>query len=568
MHNTEAGIQALTSRNYQYLGLLDADLDFQADYFETLIQRFEANSRLGLAGGVVIDVGRPRDRFPRNRIDVPGAVQLFRRDCFERLGGLVAIPEGGWDGLTCAMARMNGFETQLFTDLVVDHLKPRNVSQGGPLRRLWQLGVRDYAIGYDPLFEVFKCLGRTAEPPFLASALTRCLGFFAATVGGRPRVVPRHVVEFVRHEQRDRLRALWRGKRSPTPGSSHGHLVRPIEATEDRFNRHGRTAMIGQSRHLYRLIDRRRAAALLRALRARVQFAHPPFMSTVDVVIPCYNYARYLRACVDSVLSQEGVHTRVLIIDDASSDETAQVGSELAAADTRVEFRRHETNKGHIATYNEGLIGWSTGDYAVLLSADDMLAPDSLKRATRHHGCRRPRSAWSTAGRSSSRTSPNSRKPAHVSEADTLWSGAEWLAGRCRAGHNVISSPEVVVRGAIQRAVGGYRPDLPHLADFEMWLRIAAVSNIAYVRGAPQAFYRRHSATMTTERTRLIDLDGAARRLSTCSSSSTAISLPTAIGCMTWPGAPSRAKRCGSPAEHTTTTDWRNRRPTNLLLSP
>lgn len=228
-------------------------------------------------------------------------------------------------------------------------------------------------------------------------------------------------------------------------------------------------------------------------------------MSTVDVVIPCYNYARYLRACVDSVLSQEGVHTRVLIIDDASSDETAQVGSELAAADTRVEFRRHETNKGHIATYNEGLIGWSTGDYAVLLSADDLLAPDSLKRATRLMDA--DDRIGMVYGRPFFFENESQLKQASTRErGHTLWSGAEWLAGRCRAGHNVISSPEVVVRGAIQRAVGGYRPELPHLADFEMWLRIAAVSNIAYVRGAPQAFYRRHSATMTTERTRLIDL--------------------------------------------------------------
>ena len=210
VHNTEAGVGALHCRDYDYLGLLDADLDFAGNYFETLIRRFEADPTLGLAGGVVIDCGTPRNRFPRNRIDVPGAVQLFRRDCFERLGGLVAIPEGGWDSLTCAMARMSGFETRLFTDQVVDHLKPRNISQGGPLRRVWQLGARDYAIGYDPFFELFKCIGRVTERPVLAAALARWLGFCAATVRRRPRVVPRHVVAFVRREQRHRLRSPWR----------------------------------------------------------------------------------------------------------------------------------------------------------------------------------------------------------------------------------------------------------------------------------------------------------------------------------------------------------------------
>jgi hypothetical protein len=210
VHNTEAGLNALSCHDYQYVGFLDADLDFQLDYFETLMNRFGANPKLGLAGGVVIDCGRSREQFPRNRLEVPGAVQFFRRDCFERLGGLVPVPEGGWDALTCAMARMSGFETQLFTDLVVDHLKPRNISQGGPLRRLWQMGVRDYAVGYDPVFELFKCFSRATEPPFLASAAARWLGFCLATVRQRPRVVPDHVVAFVRQEQRQRLRSLGR----------------------------------------------------------------------------------------------------------------------------------------------------------------------------------------------------------------------------------------------------------------------------------------------------------------------------------------------------------------------
>ena len=205
VHNTEAGIRALKCRDYSYLGLLDADLEFRPDYFERLIAHFEANPRLGLAGGVVIDRGRSRERFPRNRIDVPGAVQMFRRECFERLGGLVAVPEGGWDSLTCAMARMRGFETKLLTDLVVDHLKPRNIAHGSPLRRIWQLGGRDYAVGYDPTFELFKCASRIGEPPLLASAVARWLGFCAATLRGRPRVVPPDVVAFVRKEQRERL---------------------------------------------------------------------------------------------------------------------------------------------------------------------------------------------------------------------------------------------------------------------------------------------------------------------------------------------------------------------------
>lgn len=208
--NTTLGIDSLQTPDYGYLGLLDADVTFQADYFEQLVGRFEADKRLGLAGGVVIDVGMPRNRFPRNRIDVPGAVQFYRRRCFEIMGGLVPIPEGGWDGIACAQARMIGYETRLFTDLVVDHLKPRNISQGGAFRRKWQMGVRDYAAGYHPLFELVKCAGRITEPPMLIAAVAWWIGYCTAAVQRRSRVVPPHVVAHVRREQVDRLRRQFR----------------------------------------------------------------------------------------------------------------------------------------------------------------------------------------------------------------------------------------------------------------------------------------------------------------------------------------------------------------------
>jgi hypothetical protein len=81
------------------------------------------------------------------------------------------------------------------------------------------------------------------------------------------------------------------------------------------------------------------------------------------------------------------------------------------------------------------------------------------------------------------------------SSAPIYYDGADWIRRRCRAGTNVITSPEVMIRGSVQRSVGGYRPELPHSGDLEMWLRIAAVSTIAYIP-APQAFYRVHGASM------------------------------------------------------------------------
>ncbi len=232
-----------------------------------------------------------------------------------------------------------------------------------------------------------------------------------------------------------------------------------------------------------------------------------PF-STVDVVVPCYNYGHYLSACVRSVLSQRGVEVRVLIIDDCSSDGSAAKGRQLAAEDDRVAFRRHEINRGHIATYNEGLMEWSTGKYVVLLSADDLLAPGSLSRAAQIMDA--DESIGLVYGRAIY-FEKDTELPGSSGDHRwryTRWPGSEWIERRCRHGNNVISSPEVVVRGTVQRAVGGYRAELPHAGDLEMWLRIAAVSNIAYVRRIPQAFYRVHAASMlrTKYRSTLADL--------------------------------------------------------------
>jgi poly-beta-1,6-N-acetyl-D-glucosamine synthase len=206
--NTELGVRSVLFSDYAYVGLLDSDVTFQSDYFEQLIARFAANPRLGLAGGVVIDVGTPRNRFPLNRHDIPGAVQFFRRECFESLGGLIAIPEGGWDALTCAVARMRGFETQLWVDLIVDHHKPRNIAHGSYLSRRWQLGVRDYGLGYLPLFEFCKCCTKLGHHPVVFGALSWWLGYCSSALRGRKRLIPVALVEFIRQEQRSRLRKL------------------------------------------------------------------------------------------------------------------------------------------------------------------------------------------------------------------------------------------------------------------------------------------------------------------------------------------------------------------------
>jgi hypothetical protein len=212
------------------------------------------------------------------------------------------------------------------------------------------------------------------------------------------------------------------------------------------------------------------------------------------VIVPCFNYGHLLEGCLASVLSQGGVEVRVLVIDDRSTDDSAEVAERLAARDVRVEFRAHRENRGLIATANEGL-EWAPGEYVVLLSADDLLVPDSLRRATEvmakhpNVGMVYGKTLQAAEGRPLPESSGRWR-------ATKVWSGAEWVRIRCRSTYNCISSPEVVVRNSVQRAVGGYDPACHHSSDLNMWLRVAAVADVAYVRGVPQAVYRVHSDSM------------------------------------------------------------------------
>jgi glycosyltransferase involved in cell wall biosynthesis len=225
-----------------------------------------------------------------------------------------------------------------------------------------------------------------------------------------------------------------------------------------------------------------------RTLRAQPLQSRP----SITVVIPCYNYGCYVGTAVKSVLGQPDVDVEAIVIDDASTDGSAEVVRELAAADPRVRAILHSRNLGHIATYNEGL-EQATGDYVVLLSADDALTPASLARATALL------EAHPSVGLVYGSTEVFADDPPPVTQEVrnwTVWSGNEWIEQRCRSAQNCIASPEVVVRTSVQHAVGGYDLNLPHTGDLEMWLRIAAVSGIGRVNGPPQAYRRIHPNSM------------------------------------------------------------------------
>jgi glycosyltransferase involved in cell wall biosynthesis len=219
-------------------------------------------------------------------------------------------------------------------------------------------------------------------------------------------------------------------------------------------------------------------------------------MSSVSVVIPCYKYGHFLEDVVGSVLDdQDGVDVRVLIIDDASPDDSAEVAKKVAARDPRVEVIVHATNMGNIATFNEGLLEWADGDYCALVSADDRLTPGAMRRA-RDLLDAHP-SAGFVYGRAMWVTDGAPLPPARTRVRGwSVWPGEWWLERRYRQGENPITSPEVVIRTSLLKRVGGFDARLPHAADMELWMRLAANAEVGFIRGVDQAYYRLHQQNM------------------------------------------------------------------------
>ncbi len=214
--------------------------------------------------------------------------------------------------------------------------------------------------------------------------------------------------------------------------------------------------------------------------------------AAVTAVVPAYNYARFLRECATSVLSQRDVEVRLIIIDDASSDETPAVAAALAA-DPRVSVLRNEPNLGHIPSVNRGMELVET-EFVVKLDADDLLAPGALARAVALLQAHPEVSfVYGRPRHFTDRVPPVRDLPAL---SWTVWPGRDWIARLCRTGVNAISQPEVVMRTSVLREALPVRAKLPHTSDMHLWMQLAALGEVARINGPPQGLYREHDGSM------------------------------------------------------------------------
>ncbi len=226
----------------------------------------------------------------------------------------------------------------------------------------------------------------------------------------------------------------------------------------------------------------------LARIPAPVPRLRPDAKTLVSVVIPTYNYARFLTDSVGSTLAQRGVHVQVIVVDDCSTDDTPAVCAQLAT-DDRVTVVRHEHNEGHAVTFNDGFAR-AAGELVVRLDADDVLTSGSLARAAALFDTYP--NVGLVYGHPHHFAGP---VPAHANlqvRAWSIWAGHDWLADRCRKVVSCITTSEAVVRTSVMRQIGGWETRLKLAGDMKMWLSVAALADVGHIDGPDQVFHREH----------------------------------------------------------------------------
>jgi glycosyltransferase involved in cell wall biosynthesis len=209
VYAVQEGFRRVRGLPFEFVGNLDADLSFDATYFEGLLNKFQGDPTLGVGGGWILEElgGVYQPRPLNSREWVPHAVQLLRRSCYEAVGDYVPMPYGGEDASAVVNARMRGWKAESFHDLPVQHHR-RTASAGGLLRNRFRAGLMDYSLGYHPAYELMKCARRVPERPYVVGTAIWFAGFAAGYLRRLPRPVSSEFVKFIRREQMQRFKAF------------------------------------------------------------------------------------------------------------------------------------------------------------------------------------------------------------------------------------------------------------------------------------------------------------------------------------------------------------------------
>jgi biofilm PGA synthesis N-glycosyltransferase PgaC len=212
VHAINKGFSRLKELSCEFVGNLDADVTLEPTYFETLLARFEQDPRLGLAGGFIYEEKEGEFQIRKSNVtsSVAHAVQLFRRECLEELGGYRPFSWAGADWYAEVSLRMKGWNVHSIPDLRAFHHRPTGKGFG-LYKYAYRGGKMDFYMGTHPLFEIVKMTRRLLDKPYVVAAAVRFSGFLSGYWKREPRQVPREFMAYLRKEQMERLRSYFLG---------------------------------------------------------------------------------------------------------------------------------------------------------------------------------------------------------------------------------------------------------------------------------------------------------------------------------------------------------------------
>jgi len=209
VHAFNAGLERIRSLGFDVIGNLDADLSFDAQYLEFLMGKFSEDPKLGVAGTPFTEDGydSAKDSFEGEN-HVAGGCQLFRRQCFEDVGGYIPNPAGGIDWIAVTTARMKGWKTKSFVEKRFHHYRTLGTAGRSNWAASFSYGEKDYYLGGSPVWQFFRVLYRSTKRPLEGLALFSGYCWAAARRIKRP--VSGELMHFYRREQMKKLKAIFR----------------------------------------------------------------------------------------------------------------------------------------------------------------------------------------------------------------------------------------------------------------------------------------------------------------------------------------------------------------------
>jgi len=207
-----AGRAQLGDLAYDIIGNLDADVSFEPGHFQYLLTKFAENPSLGVAGAPFVEGSEMYDYRFTNIENAWGGCQLFRRDCFDEIGGYMPVKGGCIDHIAVVSARMKGWKTRTFTGKVCMHHRVMGTARHSVLLAKFRTGAKDYSVGNHPVWELFRAIYQIRKRPLFIGGLGLALGYIWSMVRRVKRPISRDFVNFTRREQMRRLGAFWTGK--------------------------------------------------------------------------------------------------------------------------------------------------------------------------------------------------------------------------------------------------------------------------------------------------------------------------------------------------------------------